>query len=60
MRKPLDFAEFFFFLANSHSENGFVTCPLVGDFGCHFPEINFSPVISSPGGPGMVNGLTLP
>ena len=32
----------------------------MGDFRCHSVEINFSVVMRSPGGPGMVNGLTLP
>ena len=32
----------------------------MGDFLCHSLEIKFSLVMSSPGGPGMVNGYTLP
>ena len=32
----------------------------MGDFWCHSLEINFSPVMSFPGGPGIVNGQILP
>ena len=32
----------------------------MGDFRCHSLEIKFFLVMNSPGGPGMVNGQTLP
>ena len=41
---------------NSDSKNSFVICPKVGDFFFHSLKMNFSLVMRSPGGPGMLNG----
>ena len=40
---------------NSDSKNTFITCPKVGDFLFQSLKMNFSLVMSSPGGPGMLN-----
>ena len=40
----------------SNSKTSFATCPQVGEFLCHSLKNIFSLVMSSPGGPDIVNG----
>ena len=61
-RKLKEFAEnlrfficLFLLCWNSDSKNSFVTCAKVDDFGFHSLKMNFCLVMSSPGGPGMLN-----